>query len=171
MNKTTVVWVGLIVVALIAIGGYMYPEAQNILGGGTRFPNGLSADRTAPIDGQVRGTTLTITGASTFGSAGTAVTALEFGTCSPSFPSADLAASTTATGICTDSSVTTSDKFLATQRFTGATTGLPSLGLFPVLNVIATTSGQYGIVVTNFTGAASTSINAIYRTYSVQVTR
>ena len=32
---------------------------------GTRFPNGISADDTSPIDGQIRGTTLTLTGTST----------------------------------------------------------------------------------------------------------
>ena len=32
---------------------------------GTRFPNGISADSTSPIDGEVRGTTQTITGTST----------------------------------------------------------------------------------------------------------
>lgn len=41
---------------------------SNCLGAGTRFPNGISADTTSPTAGQVRGTTLTITGAGTIGS-------------------------------------------------------------------------------------------------------
>lgn len=36
-----------------------------LLGGGTRFPNGISADTTSPAIGQVRGTTSSITGTST----------------------------------------------------------------------------------------------------------
>lgn len=34
---------------------------------GTRFPNGISTDTTSPIAGQIRGTTLTLTGDSVFG--------------------------------------------------------------------------------------------------------
>lgn len=41
---------------------------DEMLGGpGSRFPNGLSADNTSPIAGEVRGTTLTMTGASSLG--------------------------------------------------------------------------------------------------------
>lgn len=45
-------------------------------GGGTRHPNGLSADSTSPSAGEVRGTTLTATGATTLTgvvSAGTSI--------------------------------------------------------------------------------------------------
>lgn len=169
MNNSKSVWVGLIVVALIAIGAFVYASqrSNNLGASGTRFPNGLSADTTSPTAGQVRGTSFLATGSLTVSSAGTAIAGLEFGTCSPSFSSADLAASTTAVGICTDSTVAAGDKFVVTQRFTGASTGLPSMGLFPVIAVIASTTGQYGIQVANFTGAASTSINTLYRTYSV----
>lgn len=41
------------------------------LGGGTRFPNGISADSTSPSAGQIRGTSLTTTGAATIGGAAT----------------------------------------------------------------------------------------------------
>lgn len=41
--------------------------AQSFGATGTRFPNGLSADSTSPSAGQIRGTTLLTTGASTFG--------------------------------------------------------------------------------------------------------
>ena len=65
-------WAGVLalVAIVIAIGGYAYPKIQTIvqdnLGAtGTRFPNGISADSTSPSVGQIRGTTLTITGAST----------------------------------------------------------------------------------------------------------
>lgn len=66
MLKKVQEWSG--VVALVAIilfltlgqGGYGKTGSS-----GTRFPNGVSADSTAPLTGEVRGTTLTITGAST----------------------------------------------------------------------------------------------------------
>ena len=38
---------------------------QMIGASGTRYPNGISADTTSPVAGEVRGSTLTITGAST----------------------------------------------------------------------------------------------------------
>ena len=52
-----------LVAILVLVGGNQSAE----LGGGSRFPNGLSADSTAPSAGQVRGTTLTITGSATAG--------------------------------------------------------------------------------------------------------
>lgn len=39
-----------------------------LFGGGSRYPNGLSADSTAPSAGQIRGTTLTITSTADIGS-------------------------------------------------------------------------------------------------------
>ncbi len=48
-------------VAGILVGGNNQPYGAT----GTRFLNGISADSTSPSAGQVRGTTLTITGAST----------------------------------------------------------------------------------------------------------
>lgn len=50
------------VLILVLVGG----NNQSDSFGGTRFPNGISADNTSPIAGEVRGTTLTITGAATF---------------------------------------------------------------------------------------------------------
>lgn len=43
-------------------------ELGEMLGAsGTRFPHGISADSTSPLAGEVRGTTLTVTGATTIG--------------------------------------------------------------------------------------------------------
>lgn len=42
----------------MAVGGN---TSQSLGASGTRFPNGISADTTSPIAGEVRGTTLTIT--------------------------------------------------------------------------------------------------------------
>lgn len=57
-----------VVLVVIAIGGYFSPVVEPSFGvTGTRFPNGLSADSTSPVAGEVRGTTLTFTGAGSFG--------------------------------------------------------------------------------------------------------
>ena len=66
--------IGLVIAMIIAVGGYFFPQIQTSLGGGTRFLNGISADSTSPSAGQVRGTTLTTTGASTLGGTVTVTT-------------------------------------------------------------------------------------------------
>ena len=61
--NSKVLTVGLVVVALIAIAGCFLPMKDNSFGAsGTRFPNGVSADSTSPVAGQVRGATLSLTG-------------------------------------------------------------------------------------------------------------
>lgn len=45
---------------VVAVGGNQ-PDQKESLGGGSRFPNGISADSAAPSAGETRGTTLTIT--------------------------------------------------------------------------------------------------------------
>ena len=47
-------------IALTLVGGN---QSASLGASGTRFPNGVSADSTSPIAGELRGTTLTITGA------------------------------------------------------------------------------------------------------------
>ncbi len=71
MNKNNIV-AGIAVLALIlgfvgAVGGNNQLQELGVTG--TRFPNGLSADSTSPSAGQVRGTTFTSTGATTWASA------------------------------------------------------------------------------------------------------
>ncbi len=56
----------LLVLVIALVGGN-----QSAVGGGTRFQNGLSADGTSPATGEVRGTTLTITGATSITGAAT----------------------------------------------------------------------------------------------------
>lgn len=51
-----------VVLILVLIGGN---QSGNFGATGTRFPNGISADTTSPVSGEVRGSTLTITGAQT----------------------------------------------------------------------------------------------------------
>ena len=54
-----------VVINNYAEGGIVLGAGEGGLLGGTRFPNGLSADSTSPVAGQVRGTTLTVTGNAT----------------------------------------------------------------------------------------------------------
>lgn len=67
---------GVALVALIlATGAYFYPKTTTIIrevaselgASGTRFPNGLSADTTSPVAGEVRGTTYTFTSSGSLG--------------------------------------------------------------------------------------------------------
>ena len=69
--KETIKLVAIVLIAGIIggfVGGLVGNQSGN-LGAGTRFPNGISADSTSPSAGEVRGTTLTSTGAATLASA------------------------------------------------------------------------------------------------------
>ncbi len=65
MNKyiSYIALIGVIVLGAIVLVGNQSSEG---VGGGTRFSNGLSADSTSPLAGEVRGTTFTSTGAVSF---------------------------------------------------------------------------------------------------------
>lgn len=67
MNKI-ISWValglGIVAILIAVVGGNNQPQTPISVGAsGTRFPNGISADSTSPAVGEVRGTTLTTTGA------------------------------------------------------------------------------------------------------------
>jgi hypothetical protein len=65
---------GLIVLVFSGLVGDNQPVDSDVnVGAGTRFPNGLSVDGTSPSAGQVRSTTLTVSGAATIGGALTAL--------------------------------------------------------------------------------------------------
>lgn len=61
-------WINTALILLVAILLVVGSNQSGVGASGTRFPNGLSADSTSPSSGQVRGTTLTATGAATVGS-------------------------------------------------------------------------------------------------------
>lgn len=63
-NQNLTIW--LTVVAIIAVMGCFFPVQLAPVAGGTRFLNGLSADGTQAIAGQVRGTTLAMTSTGSF---------------------------------------------------------------------------------------------------------
>lgn len=79
VNKTSNFWgVVAMVIAATALFISLSPFANTVISevgekidnlGGTRFPNGISADNTTASAGQVRGTTITSTGAATLASA------------------------------------------------------------------------------------------------------
>ncbi len=68
MSNKALTW-SLIAVVIIAVIGLFTPMRLAPSVAGTRAPNGLSADNTLPVAGQVRGTTLTITGAAALAAA------------------------------------------------------------------------------------------------------
>ena len=61
-------WLPILTFILVIILGVMLVGGNSqsglVGGNGSRYPNGLSADTTSPIDGEVRGTTLNITSTS-----------------------------------------------------------------------------------------------------------
>src|SRR3990167_3955704 len=64
MNK---IIVGVLVVLTLLVLGLYFKGGSDLFGAtGTRMPNGISADSTSPVAGEVRGTTLTITSTSAF---------------------------------------------------------------------------------------------------------
>jgi hypothetical protein len=65
MIKNIIIGV-LVVTTLLFAGLYLIKEAS-YGATGTRFPNGISADSTSPVAGQVRGATFTSTGDVTIG--------------------------------------------------------------------------------------------------------
>jgi hypothetical protein len=74
----------LLALAAAIVGGLMVLMFGGLVGnqsddgiGGTRFPSGLSADSTSPSTGEVRGTTLTVTGAATISGAITGLVGAE----------------------------------------------------------------------------------------------
>jgi hypothetical protein len=58
----------IVVVAMFALSLVGDNQSDFLGASGSRFPNGISADSTSPSAGQVRGTTLTVTGAATLSS-------------------------------------------------------------------------------------------------------
>lgn len=123
MTSQQNVWMAMIAVAIIAAGAYLFPHSNGVLAGGvgTRFPNGVSANNTSPVAGQLLGTTLTVTGASTFSGAA-ALNALATFSAGIlySFPNATTTAGATETLVVAD--VANYDTVLLSPNVAGNTT-------------------------------------------------
>ncbi len=149
--------------AASTISANISTDGTLIVGGGTEIGGPTAPASGLEVTGIASSSSLVVGG-------GTSITRVEKGSCSPSFSSADLAASTTAVGICTDASFVSTDSVIATQKLTSVL-GLLGNMAFPVKSIVATTSGQFGIIVTNELGVATTSINSVFRTYSYILVR
>src|SRR3990167_4610088 len=111
------VWIAMVVVTIIAIGGYFFPLVQSVLGSsGTRFPNGLSTNTTSPSVGELLTTTVQV------GSSGTDITRINTGTCYIKAYATTIAASSTATVDCQATAAVGSISG-ATSALTGVTMG------------------------------------------------
>lgn len=162
-------WAG--VIALVAILLTWLIPSPTDFGAGTRFPNGISADTTAPsAPGEIRGADLVLTddldiaGDVQVGSSGTAITRLNGGKCNIWDESPTVAASSTSIVSCQAGTLTLSaltgvavldDVFV--QPSTTTFNGLPvSGGVFVVGASASTTAGYIDVTVYNGTGAAYT---------------
>lgn len=157
--------VALVVVALIAIGAYFFPRAVELLGG-SRFPNGLSADSTAPSAGQVRGTSFLATGSFSLGSSGTSLSQINAGTCYlRPYAATQAATSTTnvdcqgtaawsANGVSALTGVTYGDSCVVALATTTAGTTIGGLHIAGV--TASTTQGFIGLNITNLQGTTLT---------------
>lgn len=73
-NKTNIAIILAVIAIVIGSLAMVGGNSSQPLGAGTRFPNGISTDATSPTSGQIRGTTLTLTGASTLSGISTQAT-------------------------------------------------------------------------------------------------
>lgn len=155
--------VGLIAVAIIAIGGYFFPQIQSLVGSvGTRFPNGLAV-----------GTTATVTqNKITIGNSGTALGNVLFGTCNAQQKSTgSFAATTSAQFYCAVTGAASGDNvqvMLPAGAGTNADGAASITGGFVVVSASATSSNFIQFTLDNFTGAATSSF--AQATTSVQYT-
>lgn len=125
MNPKVLSW-GAIIMAVLSVFIGLYTMAlvggnqsdATVLSGGSRFPNGISADTTSPIVGQVRGTTFSFTSSGSLTSTGT--TSLSF-----------LSSSATQ-GVCMPFNATSTNTLL--NMTFGATTTNSTVGIEPIIS-------------------------------------
>jgi hypothetical protein len=125
MNKNNLSFAVSLIALVLAIGGYFYPQVVQTVGAsGTRFPNGLSADTTSPVAGEVRGTTLAVTSTGVFtgdvtfngGAGGINVPTSASATSSLTVGGIQMYSTSSATRICVRPSI---DGTAATSSFSG----------------------------------------------------
>ena len=162
--KTLKEWSG--VIALLAIIlTWIVPSPNMFSATGTRMPNGISADSTSPSAGQVRGTTFTVTGATTLGSSGTSLTQVNVGTCYLLAYAATIAASTTATVTCQGTAAIWNLNQVLATTLTGVANG--DFVLAQLSTTTASVSGSvFGGLVLEGASASSTAGYITLRVYN-----
>ncbi len=150
MNFLNHNWVNtalIVVVLILVLVGNNQPDD---LGAGTRFPNGISADTTSPSAGQVRGTTQTITGASTLSGtvtmSGAATVGTTLGVTGATTLASTLSAAATSTFVGIESyleNATTTSTAVVTYVVTdsGKTIYVPGTGSVHILPAVASSNG------------------------------
>jgi hypothetical protein len=154
MQSIKTIWVALIVVAIIAIGGYAYPHAGALLGRvGTQFPHGITIGDTSLSASNLSKKIV--------------------GTCNPTFSGTSLAASSSGQFFCTVTGARSGDNIRVTLPVgAGANAqGAGSIyGGFVLSGAYATTSDVIGLNITNFTGAATSSFIQATTTVQYEIT-
>jgi len=166
INKWTPILtlIAVVILAVSLVGGN---NQSGLLGNsGTRFPNGISADTTSPIAGQIRGTYGAFTGTLTTGSSGTAVARQNVGTCYIRPYAATIAATSTAkvdcqataawnaSGMSALAGVTAGDIVSVTLATSTAGTTLGGLNVTGAS--ASTTAGYIELYINNLTGTTYT---------------
>lgn len=165
MNSANkIVWIALVAVAIIAIGGYSFPkQTGDILGAfGTRFPFGVGVGTTSP----------TTTGALVVGG-GTNTMGLRWGTCNLTTGKSGVGdgggplawgASTTLMHFCAATGVQSGDPIWITLPSSSGQlasssplAGPNNYGGIFFVGAQATTSGSIGVLLANWTGVATSS--------------
>ena len=146
MNSNKSLWVAVIVVAIIAVGGYLYPQVQSSVFGssGTRYQHGISVGTdTAPSSNGLK-----------VGNNGTSITKIITGTgilIASNYSS--LAASTSLPFDIAVTGVTAND--VVFTQF-ASTTASANLGWYIIGSSASSTAGYITIQVINNTGVAAT---------------
>lgn len=146
-------WVGLIAVAILALGGYFFPQIQTLAGSvGTRFPHGLAVGTTASVtDGKL-----------TVGNSGSALGNVIFGNCTLTVQTGTIAASTTAPYDCAVTGATAASTVLAALSTTTAYGATQVSGFYAVSAKASTTAGFITVLLFNGTGTANNPSTAGY---------
>jgi len=157
---------GALVILMLLVLGLYFKGGSDVFGAtGTRMPNGISADSTSPSAGQVRGTTFTVTGATTLGSSGTSLTQVNVGTCYLLAYAATIAASTTATVTCQGTAAIWNLNQVLATTLTGVANG--DFVLAQLSTTTASVSGSvFGGLVLEGASASSTAGYITLRVYN-----
>lgn len=152
MKSNLTLWVALIAVAIIAVGGYFFPQIQTVLGSvGTRFPNGLAVGTTASVTQNKM----------TIGNTGTAIGNYQFGSCTLIGTDVSQAASTTVPYDCAVTGATSASIVFglistSTSRATGGVQSWIISGA-----KASTTAGYVTFMLTNNGSAVAPSVTSV----------